>query len=67
MVVICNSLVYEQMFSQNLAIFNIWAKNWHFLSKLWQKMAENPKKWLFLRFVNFGNVHFLRELLMMGG
>ena len=34
MVLICNSLDYNQIFFQNLVIFNIWTGNWPFLSKL---------------------------------
>ena len=39
-VLICNSLVSNQISSQNLDIFNIYAENWHFSSKLWLKMAK---------------------------
>ena len=40
----CNSLVYNQISNQNLAISNIWPVNWHFMFKFCPKMTENPKK-----------------------
>ena len=41
----CNSLAYNQISNQNLAISNnIWAVNWHFMSKFCPKITENTKK-----------------------
>ena len=64
---ICNSLVYNKIFSQNLPIFNIRVKIGFFILKYSQKWPKSPKTWLFFCFVNFKKLPFLGELMMMGG
>ena len=61
MVVICNSLVYEQIFSQNLAIFNIWEKNGIFCpnyGKKWLKIRKSGcfyVLWILEMYTSWGN------------
>ena len=47
LVVMCNYLVYNQISSQNLGIFNIWAVNGHFSSIFCRILPKIRQMWVF--------------------